>query len=164
MKEVICTCCPQGCHLQVDEANDYKVTGNGCPNGIAYGKEELTHPTRIITSTVRAEGCLHSRCPVKTSKPVPKGQMAEVVAALDSVVLHAPIHVGDVVLTDVCGTGADHCDLPRYGINSPFTPTAFFNLPIHNTINKAAAAPCRAAAALRVRKFPCVNTIWNALR
>ena len=81
MKEVICTCCPQGCHLQVDEANDYKVTGNGCPNGIAYGKEELTHPTRIITSTVRAEGCLHSRCPVKTSKPVPKGQMAEVVAA-----------------------------------------------------------------------------------
>ena len=101
MKEVICTCCPQGCHLQVDEANDYKVTGNGCPNGIAYGKEELTHPTRIITSTVRAEGCLHSRCPVKTSKPVPKGQMAEVVAALDSVVLHAPIHVGDVVLTGV---------------------------------------------------------------
>ena len=93
--------------LLLDEANDYKVTGNGCPNGIAYGKEELTHPTRIITSTVRAEGCLHSRCPVKTSKPVPKGQMAEVVAALDSVVLHAPIHVGDVVLTDVCGTGAD---------------------------------------------------------
>ena len=94
MKEVICTCCPQGCHLQVDEANGYKVTGNGCPNG-------------IITSTVRAEGCLHSRCPVKTSKPVPKGQMAEVVAALDSVVLHAPIHVGDVVLHNVCGTGAD---------------------------------------------------------
>ena len=57
MKEVICTCCPQGCHLQVDEANDYKVTGNGCPNGIAYGKEELTRPTRIINSTVRAEGC-----------------------------------------------------------------------------------------------------------
>ena len=39
--------------------------------------------------------------------PVPKGQMAEVVAALDSVVLHAPIHVGDVVLHNVCGTGAD---------------------------------------------------------
>lgn len=72
MKEVICTCCPQGCHLQVDEDNGYKVTGNGCPNGIAYGKEELTHPTRIITSTVRAEGCLHSRCPVKTPSPCPR--------------------------------------------------------------------------------------------
>jgi CxxC motif-containing protein len=110
MKEVICTCCPQGCHLQVDEANDYKVTGNGCPNGIAYGKEELTHPTRIITSTVRAEGCLHSRCPVKTSKPVPKGQMAEVVAGQRGAARSHP-----------CGRcGADrrlrhrcrHCDLP----------------------------------------------------
>ena len=33
--------------------------------------------------------------------------MTEVVAALDSVVLHAPIHVGDVVLHNVCDTGAD---------------------------------------------------------
>lgn len=140
MKEVICTCCPQGCHLQVDEANDYKVTGNGCPNGIAYGKEELTHPTRIITSTVRAEGCLHSRCPVKTSKPVPKGQMAEVVAALDSVVLHAPIHVGDVVLTDVCGTGADIVTCR--------------DMALFTQISKAAAASYRAAAALRVGKSP----------
>ena len=143
MKEVICTCCPQGCHLQVDEANDYKVTGNGCPNGIAYGKEELTHPTRIITSTVRAEGCLHSRCPVKTSKPVPKGQMAEVVAALDSVVLHAPIHVGDVVLTDVCGTGADIVTC-RDMASPPFTPTTFFNLPSYTYYKQSSrcALPC----------------------
>ena len=59
MKEVICICCPKGCHLQVDEQHDYAVTGNGCQNGIGYGKEELTHPTRIVTSTVRAEGGLH---------------------------------------------------------------------------------------------------------
>ena len=107
MKEVICTCCPKGCHLQVDEANDYKVTGYGCANGIAYGKEELTHPTRILTSTVRAEGGLHPRCPVKTSEPVPKERMFEVMAALDSVVIHAPVAVGDVVVPNVCGTGAD---------------------------------------------------------
>ena len=60
IKEVICICCPCGCHLQVDPENDYNVTGNACPNGAAYGREELTHPTRIITSTVRAEGGL---CP-----------------------------------------------------------------------------------------------------
>ena len=28
-------------------------------------------------------------------------------AALDGVTLHAPIRTGQVVLTDVCGTGAD---------------------------------------------------------
>ena len=107
MKEVICTCCPQGCHLQVDEANDYKVTGNGCANGIAYGKEELTHPTRILTSTVRAEGGLHARCPVKTADAVPKGMLMDVMAALDGVVVKAPVHIGQVVVKNVCGTGVD---------------------------------------------------------
>lgn len=107
MKEVICTCCPKGCHLQVDENNGYQVTGNACPNGVAYGKEELTHPTRILTSTVRAVGGLHPRCPVKTSQPVPKERMFEVMAALDGVVLQTPVRVGQVVVHDVCGTGVD---------------------------------------------------------
>lgn len=107
MKEVICTCCPKGCHLQVDENNGYQVTGNACPNGVAYGKEELTHPTRILTSTVRAAGGVHPRCPVKTSQPVPKERMFEVMAALDGVVLQTPVRVGQVVVHDVCGTGAD---------------------------------------------------------
>ena len=93
IKEVICICCPCGCHLQVDPENDYNVTGNACPNGAAYGSEELTHPTRIITSTVRVEGGLYPRCPVKT--------------ALDLVTLHAPVRTGQVVLADVCGTGVD---------------------------------------------------------
>ena len=40
IKEVICICCPCGCHLQVDPENDYNVTENACPNGAAYGREE----------------------------------------------------------------------------------------------------------------------------
>ena len=60
-REIICICCPRGCHLQVDPENDYNVTGNACPNGAAYGKEELTHPTRILTSRPRR------RCPKKRS-------------------------------------------------------------------------------------------------
>lgn len=45
MRELICITCPKGCHLKVDEENDYKVTGNGCPRGAIYGKKECTHPT-----------------------------------------------------------------------------------------------------------------------
>ena len=90
IKEVICICCPCGCHLQVDPENDYNVTGNACPNGAAYGREELTHPTRILTSTVRAEGGLYPRCPVKTAQAVPKEKMTEVMAALDRTHLPAP--------------------------------------------------------------------------
>lgn len=107
MKELICICCPKGCHLQVDPQNDYAVTGNACPNGAAYGKEELTHPTRIITSTVCIAGGLYPRCPVKTEQPVPKKKMPDVMAALNTVRLQAPVRVGEVVLHDVCGTGVD---------------------------------------------------------
>ena len=40
MTELICIVCPRGCHLQVDEANGYAVTGNSCPRGAEYGRQE----------------------------------------------------------------------------------------------------------------------------
>ena len=46
MKELICIVCPKGCHLKVDEENGCAVTGNGCPRGAEYGKNELLHPAR----------------------------------------------------------------------------------------------------------------------
>ena len=107
MKELICIVCPKGCHLKVDEEKDYTVTGNGCLRGAEYGRNELTNPTRVVTSTVRCEGGAHPRCPVKTDRPVPKGMIFEVMAALEGITLTAPVRVGDTVIENVCGTGAN---------------------------------------------------------
>ena len=107
MKELICIVCPKGCHLKVDEENGYSVTGNSCPRGAEYGKIELTNPTRVITSTVAVRGGDYPRCPVKTSKPIPKGLIFEAMKTLDDLVLDAPIQLGQVVVKNVCGTGAD---------------------------------------------------------
>ena len=107
MKELICIVCPRGCHLQVDEANDYAVTGNGCQRGAEYGRAELTHPTRVVTSTVRCQGGRYPRCPVKTDRPIPKERITDVMAALERVVLTAPLEPGRIVIENVCGTGAD---------------------------------------------------------
>ncbi len=107
MKELICIVCPKGCHLKVDEQNGYTVKGNSCPRGAEYGKIELTNPTRVITSTVAVQGGAHPRCPVKTSKPIPKELIFEAMKTLDDLVLDAPIRLGQVVVKDVCGTGAD---------------------------------------------------------
>lgn len=107
MKELICIVCPKGCHLKVDETAGYTVTGNGCPRGAEYGRAELTNPTRVVTSTVRCTGAGLSRCPVKTDGAVPKGMMFEVMRALDTVELTAPVTVGQVVLENVCGTGVN---------------------------------------------------------
>lgn len=107
MKELICIVCPKGCHLKVDEENGYAVTGNSCPRGAAYGKVELTNPTRVITSTVAVQDEDHPRCPVKTSKPIPKGLIFEAMKTLDGLKIKKPVELGQVIVENVCGTGAD---------------------------------------------------------
>ena len=78
MTELICIVCPKGCHLKVDEANDYAVSGNGCPRGAEYGKKELVNPTRVITTTVAIEGGTYRRVPVKTAGDIPKGMIKDI--------------------------------------------------------------------------------------
>jgi len=107
MKELICIVCPKGCHLKVDEEQGYTVTGNACPRGAEYGRAELTHPTRVLTSTVRCVGGRHPRCPVKTDAPIPKELLFDAMKALEGVEVTAPVQVGEVVLADLCGTGVN---------------------------------------------------------
>lgn len=107
MKNLICIVCPKGCHLQVDEDNGYAVTGNSCPRGAEYGKTELLHPTRVLTSTVRVDGGLHRRLPVKTTAPIPKELLFQAMEALNGVTLTAPVTVGQVVIANLLGTEVD---------------------------------------------------------
>ena len=107
MKNLICIVCPKGCHLQVDDEHGYTVTGNSCPRGAEYGKTELLHPTRVLTSTVRVDGGLHRRLPVKTTAPIPKELLFQAMEALNGVTLTAPVTVGQVVIHDLLGTGVD---------------------------------------------------------
>ena len=104
MTNLICITCPKGCHLCVDEQNDYAVTGNSCPRGAVYGKSELLHPVRTVTSTVRIEGASIPRLPVKTNKPLPKEKMFDCMELLNSIEVHSPVHVGDVLAANILGT------------------------------------------------------------
>lgn len=106
MKELVCIVCPKGCRLHVDEENDFAVTGNGCPRGAEYGKNELKNPTRVLTSTVQIEGGLHSRCPVKTDRAIAKEKLFDAMREVAAVRLQAPVAVGDTVLENIAQTGA----------------------------------------------------------
>lgn len=107
MKELVCIVCPRGCRLKVDEENGYAVTGNTCPRGAEYGRNEICSPTRVLTSTVRISGALYPRCPVKTDKAVPKAMLLEIMRVLNSVSLASPVKAGTVVLENVDGNGAN---------------------------------------------------------
>lgn len=107
MKELVCIVCPKGCRLHVDDENGYTVTGNNCPRGAEYGKNELQNPTRVLTSSVGISGALHSRCPVKTDRPIAKGKLFDAMAEVSRVRLQAPVAVGDIVIENIAGTGAN---------------------------------------------------------
>ena len=106
-RRLICIGCPMGCPLVVtmDGGEVVSVTGNTCKRGEIYGRKEVTNPTRIVTSTVRVSGGSIDMVSVKTKEDIPKGKIFECVKALKGVSVQAPVHIGDVILEDVAGTG-----------------------------------------------------------
>ena len=112
VRDVTLTCirCPKGCQVTValEGGRVTAVTGNGCPRGDAYARKEVTDPTRVVTTVVPVSGSGVARMvSVKTAGDVPKAKVLDVVRALSDVSMAAPVHIGDVVLADVCGTGVD---------------------------------------------------------
>ena len=107
--ELICIGCPLGCNLNVkmNGAEVVEVTGNNCKKGAEYAKKEVTNPTRIVTSIVRVKNGNIAVVPVKTKDDIPKSKIGDCVKALKNLEVEAPIKIGDVLLTNVAGTGVD---------------------------------------------------------
>ena len=110
-RELTCIGCPLGCEVQVTKEGDeiVEITGHTCVRGEQYARKEVTNPTRIVTSSVRVYGAKSgaTTLSVKTKTDVPKAKIFEVVGCLKGVAVPAPVHTGDVILTDVAGTGVD---------------------------------------------------------
>jgi len=106
--EMVCIVCPVGCRLRAEVVDgNVNVLGNTCKKGEAYAVEELTNPTRTVTSSVPVSGGHMALLSVKTARPVPKASIPAVLAALKCASAQAPVPVGAVVLRDVAGTGVD---------------------------------------------------------
>lgn len=108
-RELTCIGCPLGCAITVTMDGDavVSVAGNTCPKGDAYARKEMTDPTRIVTSTVRVEGGASPMVNVKTASDIPKGKIFDCVDAIRTVTVTAPVKIGDVILSNVAGTGVD---------------------------------------------------------
>ena len=106
MKELVCIICPRGCHIQVNEET-LEVTGNSCPKGEEYGKNEVFNPTRTVTGSVAINGGIHPRLAVRTDKAVPKAKMFEIMRRLHSFTVDAPVKRGQVLIENICGTDAN---------------------------------------------------------
>ena len=106
---LICIGCPLGCPLEVEMEGQtvVSVSGNTCKNGEKYARKELTNPTRIVTSTVRVTGGKLNVVSVKTASDIPKSKIFDCAKALKAVQIAAPVAIGQIILSNVAGTGVD---------------------------------------------------------
>jgi CxxC motif-containing protein len=109
--EMTCIVCPIGCLLAVERAgDDISVSGNRCPRGAAYAREELLAPKRVVTATCRAsgsEGGEVRRIPCRSSAPFPKEMAGELLSAIYGIEVPLPVRLGQVLISDALGTGID---------------------------------------------------------
>ncbi|MBQ7898039.1 MAG: DUF1667 domain-containing protein [Clostridia bacterium] len=106
-KEIICTVCPRGCHIQVEGEGDnvISVEGNACKRGFTYASAEFSHPVRILTTTVKIKGASHDLLPVRSQSPLPKEKLFECMDIIRGAEATLPVKCGDVIIPDIASTG-----------------------------------------------------------
>ena len=108
-KHFVCVICPVGCEVDVELQNGSVVSmkGNKCDKVKEFVLQELKEPMRVLTTTVRIKGAKYAMLPVRTDKPIPKRLFKQAVEQLAVIDLQAPVHMSDVIIRDVAGSGAN---------------------------------------------------------
>lgn len=108
VRHFTCIRCPMGCDLDVaiEGGEVTAVSGATCGRGVKYAREEAISPTRTVTALVEVMGSVEPLS-VKTADPIPKDRVIDLLHVLAAIRLDGPVHIGDVVLADACGTGVD---------------------------------------------------------
>jgi CxxC motif-containing protein len=108
-KSLICLSCPVGCRLEAvpDGKNDWEVSGNQCPRGVVYARNELTDPRRIVTAVVRSDSELLPFIPVRTDRPLPRRMAARLLNELYRMQIKTPVKCGEVLIKDFDQTGVN---------------------------------------------------------
>lgn len=108
MKKFTCIVCPVSCHLKVENINgEITVTGNQCKRGTKFGKNEYSHPMRMLTTTLKTVNGSINRVPVISTGEVPKEQLKTIVKELYKLSVPCPITRGDIIVKNIHNTGVD---------------------------------------------------------
>ncbi len=116
-RELTCIQCPLSCRVTVSgEGDQLKFTGNQCKQGIEYARQEVTNPTRTLTTTIATAFPDFPLLPVRTAGEVPLGKIFEIMKVIRAVQVEQRLKPGDVILEIIPGTDkaliatADMCE------------------------------------------------------
>ena len=104
MRELTCIICPNSCTLNVEET-PMSVSGNLCPRGVQFARQELTDPRRTLTTTIRTADVRKPVLPVKTDGEISKSLIRQAMEEMHRTVIDHPVRAGDIIIEDLCGSG-----------------------------------------------------------
>lgn len=109
-----CTTCPSECALTIETRIDenglehvLSVQGNRCARGRKFAEQEVIRPMRILATTIVVRGGDGKLLPVRTARPIPRDLHLRAMQDIRHASVTAPVHMGDVVMSDLLGTGVD---------------------------------------------------------
>ena len=79
-----CIICPLSCDIEVKVENGEirEIKGYSCPRGKEWAVEEITNPKRVIMSVIKVKNGNMPTVSVKTTKPIPKTKIPELMRLL----------------------------------------------------------------------------------
>jgi CxxC motif-containing protein len=104
MRNLTCIVCPIGCSLEVEDNNEtpvenLSVTGNRCPRGAIYAREEVRAPKRVVTATCKTSA-IQARVPVKTTSPCPREKIPALLQDIYKIKVTLPVKTGDIIINN----------------------------------------------------------------
>ena len=109
MSEFTCIVCPIGCTLTVVKAEDgcLTVTGNRCPKGEVYAREETLSPKRVVTAIVRTDSTTYPCIPVRTDAALPRALVADLIKDLAGLLVRLPAARGKLLIENYRSSGVN---------------------------------------------------------
>jgi CxxC motif-containing protein len=106
---ITCIMCPLGCNMRVQAEGKevISVQGNKCKKGISHAEQEMFSPSRILTTTIRTENAETPLLPVRSNREIPKESLMECMRHISDYIINGPVRLGDAVIKDILGLGAD---------------------------------------------------------
>ena len=107
-KKICCITCPVGCDIEVTEKDgEYFFKGALCKAGEKYAEKEMISPERVVCTSIKIKSTLFPLVSVRTSIPVPKGEIFDILEKLHDAAVEAPVKRGDVVVKNISSNNAD---------------------------------------------------------
>ena len=108
-KEINCIICPIGCKIKVkiDKSECQIIQGDKCKQGREYAISEALDPRRMMTTSILLLNGKWPLVSIKSSKPVPKDKIFNILNEIKKIIIYAPVKSGQVIIENVANTGVN---------------------------------------------------------